>query len=79
MVDDRYPPEQVPVVSSDLLSVGYASKQNELWVRFRTSSSVCYVYSDVPAHVYTDLMTAASLGRFFHQNVRDVYQRPRRE
>ena len=32
-----------------------------------------YRYEDVPEYVYDDFMDAESKGRFFHENIKDVY------
>ena len=59
------------VRSSDLASVGYDEAQLILEIEFRSGS--IYQYFDVPAVVYQRLMTAESLGTYFHAVIRDHY------
>ncbi|GAB11018.1 hypothetical protein GOARA_064_00200 [Gordonia araii NBRC 100433] len=61
-----------PVSSSSLASVGYDEPTSTLEIEF-TSGSV-YQYFDVPAEVYSDLMSASCLGRFFSRRVRGRYR-----
>jgi hypothetical protein len=59
------------VESSTLASVGYDETQFLLELEFR--SGELYQYVGPSDHVYRDLMTAESKGRFFNQNIRDHF------
>jgi len=59
------------VVSSDLRSVGYDSKNEVLEIEF--NSGGVYQYSNVPETVYSQLMSAPSHGEFFHAHIKNVY------
>lgn len=61
-----------PVHSSVLASVGYEPLTMTLEVEF-VSGSV-YRYHRVPELTYRRLLTAPSLGRFFNDEVRDLYR-----
>ena len=63
--------ERKPVVSSNLVSVGYDRENRILEVEFRNGR--IYQYFGVPEAVYISLMNAPSHGQYFHQCVRDVY------
>ncbi len=74
-------PEMVPVDSSNLEAVGYDDDAEMLYIAFqakRNTPSTLYQYFNVPRQVYDDLInleaTGGSVGRYFHQNVREIYQ-----
>lgn len=64
--------DMLPVISSNLDSVGYDAMSKTLYVRFHSGKS--YSYSNVPESVYRGLMEASSKGRYFAANIRDSYQ-----
>lgn len=51
-------------------SVGYDPASQILEIEFKNG---VYQYSDVPLEVHEALMKAASLGRYFIQNIKDAY------
>lgn len=59
----------VPVVSSDIASVGY--ENGVLYIQFRSGG--LYQYTGVPASVYESLMSASSHGKYFHAFIKNVY------
>jgi hypothetical protein len=59
---------RIRVSSSNLASVGYDEASGTLEVEFHNGS--CYQYSNVPAYVYSGLMSAASHGRYFDAHVK---------
>ena len=66
MIDDNV--EYTPVESSNLLSVGYDSENANLFVIFKDKDgrpSSKYAFFDVPPPVYSELMAAASKGKYF--------------
>ena len=59
------------VVSSNLKSVGYDPKGQVLEMEFQNGR--IYQYHQVPREEYEALMAAPSLGRYFLDNIREVY------
>lgn len=57
------------VISSNLQSVGY--ENNVLEIEFKQGG--IYRYYNVPEIVYKNLISAPSLGRFFHMNIKFSY------
>lgn len=62
--------EHISVKSTDLRSVGYDPNSKTLEIQFHNG---LYTYSNVPESVYTSLMSAASHGKYFHQNIKGNY------
>ncbi|MEM1094207.1 MAG: KTSC domain-containing protein [Bacteroidota bacterium] len=62
---------RTPVSSSNLASVGYDAATKMLEIKFNSGS--VYIYSGVPASVYTGLMHASSHGSYFHAHIRNSY------
>lgn len=60
-----------PVVSSNIKAIAYDRNNDTLAVKFLDND--VYEYSDVPSAIYSAFLIAPSKGRFFHQNIRDVY------
>lgn len=58
---------RIPVVSSNLASVGYEG--GILEIEFKSGS--VYQYSGVPASVYEALMSAPSHGQYFSAHIRN--------
>ena len=63
--------ERKAVQSKDLAIVGYDPEKSELEVTFRAGG--VYVYSNVPADIYQQLLSAPSHGTFFNKNVKDLF------
>ena len=63
---------RVPVVSSNLSSVGYDGGSSTLEIEFQENA--VYQYFDVPAVVHEQLMQASSKGTYFAANIRDQYR-----
>jgi hypothetical protein len=63
--------ERVSVSSSNIASVGHDDPAQTLEVEFLNGA--VYEYYDVPEHVYQELISASSVGRYFAQRVKDVY------
>lgn len=61
----------VNVVSSNLARVGYNPSTHEMTVVFHNQRA--YTYSGVPESVYTGLISAGSVGRYFHSFVQNNY------
>lgn len=59
------------VVSSSLLSVGYDEDEAVLEAEF--AGGAIYRYLGVSEEIYTRLMAAPSIGRFFNAHIRDAF------
>ncbi len=60
------------VKSSSIHEVGYDSETKTLGITFKNGRT--YEYDDVhPVH-YDELLKAESAGKYFHSNVRNVFQ-----
>jgi len=64
--------DRTPVSSSNLRSVGYNQDNQILEIEF--NSGGVYRYFNVPANIHAGLMNASSHGKYFHSNIKDVYQ-----
>ena len=64
--------DRVPVVSSNISSIGYDVATQTLEVEF--STGIVYQYFDVPEPVYQQLMQAGSVGIFFNGNIKGSYR-----
>lgn len=59
------------VSSSELRSIGY---ENTMILELEFQNGGVYHYFEVPEAIYTELMSASSKGRYFNQNIRNVYR-----
>jgi len=64
--------ERKPVDSSNIANVGYDQDSMVLEVEFHNGS--VYQYFDVPSHVYEELVSAESVGRFFNMQVKGSFR-----
>lgn len=62
--------ERIAVSSSNLVSVGYDEVTMTLEVEFNNG---IYQYYDVPLYIYEELMGYASLGSYFHRNIKNSF------
>lgn len=60
-----------PVSSSNLLSVGYDPDTETLEVEFKGNR--VYEYYNVPPFLYERMLEAASIGKFFNQEIRNSF------
>lgn len=63
--------EYVPVTSSNVAALAYSNETQTLGVKFLNGSE--YHYQNVPSDVYTNMLSAESVGKFLHQNVKGIY------
>lgn len=63
--------EKVAVASSNVACVGYDEDTHTLEVEFNNGS--VYQYSDVPIHVFDELVNAGSVGSYLHHNIKNIY------
>ena len=64
--------DRTPVASSDIAEIGYDKEAIVLEILFHSEG--IYQYFDVPEWVYQGLLTAESVGKFFHANVKDIFR-----
>lgn len=65
------------VKSTNLRAIGYDPDKKHLEVEFQTG--VVYRYFDVPNKVYSSLIEADSVGKYFWSNIREKYEYERVE
>jgi len=58
----------IPVLSSNLMSVDYDYPTKTLWISFK--GGTIYEYSGVPLNVYVGLLSASSKGSYHHQHIK---------
>jgi len=63
--------EMIPVVSSNVESIGYNGETQILRVRFLTG--VIYEYKNVPQLEFEQLRNAASVGSYLNRNIAQNY------
>lgn len=63
---------RTPVTSSNVAAVGYETETLTLEVEFK--GGAVYQYFDVPETVYSELLSASSIGQFMNANIRNTYR-----
>ncbi len=61
--------KMIPVVSSNIATVGYDSSTERLCVQF--NGGKCYEYTGVPSGTFVDLVTAESHGKAFNALIKN--------
>ena len=64
--------EMQPVGSSNIAEIGYDAARRLLRVRF--TNNALYEYQDVPEAYFHNLRTATSVGRYFGNSIKNVYE-----
>lgn len=64
--------ERNHVESSNIESIGYDSESQTLEIEFLNGS--IYQYFDVPEHVYDDLMSSDSQGKYLAHQIKGNYR-----
>ena len=64
--------ERKQVKSSNVASIGYDDNSATLEIEFLNNS--IYQYFDVPKHIFTELISTDSQGRYLAQNIKGVYR-----
>ena len=64
--------EMKAVSSSHISAVGYEPDSQTLRIRFTSGKE--YDYANVPKNIYEGMMSAASVGKYFHANIKGIYQ-----
>jgi len=62
---------RAPVRSTNIRSVGYDKKSEQLEIEFHQGK--VYLYFDVPESVYRGLISAGSKGSYFAMNIKDSF------
>lgn len=57
--------------SSNLRRTSYDPETSQLKIQF--VSGKVYTYEGVPVSVYNGLLEASSAGKYFNQNIKDIY------
>ena len=72
VIKERKPSKMkmIPVISSNVVSIGYKDKNKELFVTFKNGS---YVYTEVPKTEFEGLLNAPSKGKYIHQHIKGYY------
>ncbi len=63
--------DRLPVISSNLSSVGYDPSSSILEVEFIRGG--VYQYYDVPEHVHSEFISSGSLGSYLHHSIKPSY------
>jgi hypothetical protein len=61
-----------PVTSSNIHSIGYDPQAQELHIQFTSGSY--YIYRDVSLETYNAFRAAPSVGKYFMQHIRSIYE-----
>ncbi len=64
--------ERIAVTSSNINSVGYDLNSMTLEIEFHSGS--IYQYFDVPESEYHNLISADSVGSYFHRNIKNIHR-----
>ena len=67
--------ERQYVQSSDIKSVGFDQNSSILEVEFHSGST--WQYFDVMESTYYEMVSASSVGKFFHANIKGQYEESR--
>ena len=63
--------DRQPVVSSNIVSIGYDENDEILEVEFKKEK--VYQYFGVPLNIYNELMAASSKGKFHRRYIMNAY------
>jgi hypothetical protein len=64
-------PKMVEVESSNVVSIGYDKRAEELFVEFK--GGAIYMYSDVPKEEFDNLMKSESVGNYIRLYIQDSF------
>ena len=63
--------QRTNVDSSNIVSIGYDASIQALEIEFYSNS--VYQYSNVPQHVYDEIMAADSHGKYLNNHIKNKY------
>lgn len=69
MSRERRSPSRSAVDSDSIASIGRCDRTGEVGIRFRSGSDV-FVYENVPACVFQEVVDSQSIGKSFNKNLR---------
>lgn len=61
-----------PVKSSNIEAIGYDEHTKTLKIKFKSGGT--HSYADVPKLDYERLLSAQSIGKYFHANIRNKFK-----
>ncbi len=64
--------ERQSVTSSNIASIGYDNESETLEIEFLNGT--LYQYFDIPEHIYEELISADSHGKYLAQNIKGNYR-----
>lgn len=64
--------EWISVSSTAIRKIGYDSTSSRMYIDFEDSDPY-YTYCGVPQHVFKQFVSASSVGRYYHQYIKDKY------
>ena len=64
--------EWIGVRSSAIRKIGYDSSNNQMYIDFEDSDPY-YTYCGVPEVAFRSFVSAGSVGRYYHQYIKDQY------
>ncbi|MEZ9446511.1 KTSC domain-containing protein [Vibrio splendidus] len=64
--------EWVSVGSTAIRRIGYEAGSMRMYIDFEDSDPV-YTYCRVPENIFREFINARSVGRYYHQHIRDKY------
>lgn len=65
--------EWVSVSSKAIRKIGYVARSSRMYIDFEDSHPI-YTFCDVPEAVFRDFINSDSIGRYYHQHIKDRYQ-----
>ncbi|MDO8899595.1 MAG: KTSC domain-containing protein [Bacteroidales bacterium] len=69
---DQAANQRIPVVSSNIASVGYDAENKILEIEFHHGA--VYQYKDVPEKVYEELMNSPAIGSYFINEIKSIFE-----
>ncbi len=64
--------EWVPVSSTAIRKIGYDLSSKKMYIDFEDSDPY-YTYCNVPETLFRQFLSSSSVGRFYHQYVKNQY------
>lgn len=63
--------EYTKIISSKLLKLGFDRKKNWMEVHFKNGH--VFLHKEVPPKFYMECLVAESVGRYYFENIREVF------
>lgn len=68
--------DRQPVNSSMITSMGYDSANGVLEIEFKSDGAV-WQYFDFPEYMWNEILIEASLGKYWHANIKNMFREAR--